>query len=48
MPMDIPLTDEQRMLVDSLRAFMEEEMLPFEDEVDRSGEVPPERGERIR
>jgi alkylation response protein AidB-like acyl-CoA dehydrogenase len=46
--MDIPLTEEQRMLVDSLRAFMEEELLPFEDEVDRSGEVPPQRAERIR
>ncbi len=45
--MDYPLSDEQRMLVESLRAFMEEEIYPHEAEIDRAGEVPDEIGDRI-
>ena len=45
--MDYQLTEEQRMLVDSLRAFVEQELLPYEAETDKPGEVPPELGERI-
>ena len=36
------------MLVDSVRAFREQELEPHEAEVDRSGEVPPELGEHIK
>ena len=46
--MDYQLTEEQRMLVDSLRAFVEQELLPYEAETDKTGEVPPELGERIK
>ena len=46
--MDYQLTEEQRMLVDSLRAFVEQELLPHEDGTDKTGEVPPELGERIK
>ena len=42
------LADEHRILVDSLRAFVEAELRPHEAETDRSGEVPPELGQRIK
>jgi alkylation response protein AidB-like acyl-CoA dehydrogenase len=45
--MDLPLTDEQRMLASSLRAFVEQELRPHETEVDRLGEVPAELGHHI-
>ena len=45
--MDTQVNDEQRMLVDSIRAFMEEEIYPHEAEVDRTGHVPPDLGKRI-
>ncbi len=46
--MDYPLTEEQQMLVDSVRAFREQELTPHEAEVDRSGEVPESLGRQIR
>ena len=45
--MDFQISDEQRMLVDSVRAFLEQEIYPHEAEVDRLGEVPEELGARI-
>ena len=41
-------TEEQSMLVDSLRAFMEEEMYPHEAEADRLGYAPEGVGEQIK
>ncbi len=46
--MDYPLTEEQRLLVDSVRAFREKELEPHEAEVDRTGEVPEELGSHIQ
>ena len=46
--MDFQASDEQRMLVDSLRAFVESELRPHEEEVERNGGVPDELGERIK
>ena len=46
--MDYPLTEEQQMLVDSVRAFVEQELAPHEAEVDRTGEVPDELGAQIK
>ena len=46
--MDFQTSDEQRMLVDSLRAFVESELRPHEEEVERNGGVPDELGERIK
>ena len=46
--MNYELTDEQTMLLDSLRAFVEEEILPHEELADEAAEVPPEIGERIK
>ena len=36
------LTHEQQMLQESTRRFVDEEMLPHEDIVDREGHVPHE------
>jgi acyl-CoA dehydrogenase len=46
--MDFQTSDEQRMLVDSLRAFVESELHPHEEEVDRNDGVPDELGQRIK
>ena len=40
--MDFSLTDEQRMLVDTVRAFVEAELVPYENEVEKTDEVRPE------
>ncbi|MBT4932347.1 MAG: acyl-CoA dehydrogenase [Rhodospirillaceae bacterium] len=45
--MALQLNDEQRMLVESLRAFVAQEIEPHEAEVDRTGEVPEELGAQI-
>ena len=46
--MNYELTDEQTMLLDSLQAFVEQEIMPFEDESDAAAEVSAEVGERIK
>jgi acyl-CoA dehydrogenase len=46
--MDFALTTEQQMLVDSLRAFVEQELYPHEKAVEAAGEVPPELIDRIK
>ena len=46
--MNYEMTDEQTMLLDSLRAFVETEILPHEEIADEAAEVPPEIGERIK
>jgi len=46
--MNYELTDEQTMLLDSLQAFVEEEIKPHEEICDEAAEVPAEIGERIK
>ncbi len=46
--MDFALSDEQRLLVDTVRSFVETEIYPHEAEIDRTGKVPPELGEEIK
>ncbi len=46
--MDFGLDDEQRAIVETVRAFVTRELYPHEDEVDRLGDVPPELVEKIR
>ncbi len=46
--MDFALTPEQNMLVESLRAFVEQEIYPYEKEVEQSGEIRPELIEKIK
>jgi acyl-CoA dehydrogenase len=46
--MEFGLTPEQQMLVESLRAFVERELIPHEDLVERTDHLPPELAAEIR
>lgn len=46
--MDFGLTDEQKMVVDTVRSFVENELYPLEDEVERTDNVPDEMARDIR
>jgi acyl-CoA dehydrogenase len=46
--MDFDLTDEQRLMVATVRDFVEKELYPHEDEVERLDEVPAELARSIR
>ena len=46
--MDFALTDEQEMIVETVRSFVERELVPHEDEVERLGDVQPELVAEIR
>jgi acyl-CoA dehydrogenase len=46
--MDFGLTDEQELIVRTVRNFVERELYPLEDEVERTGQVPPEVGRDIQ
>jgi acyl-CoA dehydrogenase len=46
--MEFALTDEQRMIVDVVRAFVDRELVPYEGEVEESGEVRPELAAQIK
>src|SRR3954471_8527178 len=48
MPFDFQQTDEQRMLVETVRGFIETELYPHERLVDKLGHVPPELGAEIK
>ena len=39
--MNFELSDEQQMIVDTVRTFVENELYPHEDVVERTGEVYP-------
>jgi len=44
---DFSLSDEQRLIVDTVRAFVENEIYPHEAEIERTGTVPHELGMEI-
>ena len=46
--MDFGLSQEQEMIVSTVRSFVEKEIYPHEEAVERSGEVPKELGEEIK
>lgn len=46
--MEFALSDEQRMIVDVVRAFVDRELVPHEREVEESGEVRPELAAQIK
>ena len=46
--MEFGLTDEQEMIVSTVRSFVEREIYPHEDAVERSGEVPPDLAQEIK
>ncbi len=47
-PVDFELTDEQRLIVETVRGFVRNELYPREDEVERLDEVPAELATAIR
>lgn len=46
--MDFALSDEQQMIVDTVRSFTERELIPHEEQVEKLGEVPPELVQQIK
>lgn len=46
--MDFALTDEQRSIVETTRTFVEKELYPHEEEVERTGVLRPELAAEIR
>ena len=46
--MEFGFTTEQQMVVDTVRSFVEKELYPHEEEVERTGQVPPALGESIK
>ena len=40
--MHFGLSEEQEMIISTVRSFVEKEIYPHEAEVERSGKVPPE------
>jgi butyryl-CoA dehydrogenase len=46
--MDLELSAEQRAVVETTRAFVHRELVPHEDEVERSGRLAPELLDRLR
>ena len=46
--MDFALTDEQELIVTTVRDFTDRELLPHEEEVERSGYVPVGVSEGIK
>src|SRR4029077_9389477 len=47
MPIDFALSDEQRLLIETVRHFVATEIYPHEEVVDRAGSVPPELARQI-
>ena len=45
--MDFSLSNEQRLLIDTVRRFIREELAPLEDEVEASGALAPEKARAI-
>ncbi|HET7305374.1 MAG TPA: acyl-CoA dehydrogenase family protein [Segeticoccus sp.] len=46
--MDLELTEEQRAIVETTRSFVERELYPHEDAVERADEVSPELAAQVR
>ena len=45
--MDFSLTHEQRMLVDTVREFIRNELAPLEDTIEETGVLPPETARKL-
>ena len=45
---DFTLTEEQQMLVDTTRAFVEKEMMPHEELLERTNETPKELAAELK
>ena len=46
--MDFSIDESQQMVVDTVQAFVQRELVPHEDEVERTGELRPELADQIR
>lgn len=46
--MDFSCTDEQRAVADTIRRFVDTELVPYEEEVERRDDVPDELAHKIR
>ena len=46
--MDFSPTEEQSMIIDSARAFVQKELMPHEDQVEELGRVPDELFDQIK
>ena len=46
--MDFELSDEHQMIVDTVRSFTEKELMPYEAEVEATGDVSPELVAQIK
>jgi acyl-CoA dehydrogenase len=46
--LDFALSDEHQMIVDTVRSFTERELFPYEEQVEKLGEVPPELVQQIK
>ena len=46
--MNFGLSDEQEMIVSTVRSFVENEIYPYEDAVERTGEVDPDLAAAIK
>ncbi|MBT8458361.1 MAG: acyl-CoA dehydrogenase family protein [Boseongicola sp.] len=46
--MNFGLSEEQQMIVDTVRDFVEREIYPYEDAVEKSGEVPADLAQEIK
>lgn len=46
--MNFGLSEEQQMIVDTVRSFVEQEIYPFENDVERTGEVPDSVAQAIQ
>lgn len=45
--MDLNLSSEQKLLVDTVRRFVENELLPLEDEIEETGRLAPEKARAL-
>ncbi len=46
--MEFSLSSEQQMIIDTVKTFVEEELYPWEEEVEKSGQIRPELYESIK
>ena len=46
--MDFSLTNEQKMIIDTLKNFVEQELYPHEIEVEKTNQIRPELAAQIK
>ena len=45
--MNLSMSHENELLLNTVKSFLEDEIYPYEEEVDRTGQVPIELGRQI-